>query len=37
MHYVAHRFHRMQKHKFGITSLGTLFVETVLVLPEHKK
>jgi hypothetical protein len=37
MHYVTHRSHRMQKHKFDVTCLDPLFVESVLVPPEHKK
>jgi hypothetical protein len=27
----------MQKHKFGVTCLGALFVETALCPPEHEK
>jgi hypothetical protein len=30
MHYVTHKFHQMQKQKFGITCPDTLFMETVL-------
>jgi hypothetical protein len=37
MHYVIHRFHRMQKHKFGVMCLGALFMETALGPPEHEK
>jgi hypothetical protein len=29
--------HRMQKHKFGVTCPSALFVESVLVPPEHEK
>jgi hypothetical protein len=28
MRYVTHRSQRMQKHKFGVTCPGTLFMET---------
>jgi hypothetical protein len=34
---VAHRSHRMQKHKFGVTSSSSLFVESVQAPPEHEK
>jgi hypothetical protein len=37
MHYVTRISHRMQKHKFGITSTGTIFVESVPVPSEHEK
>jgi hypothetical protein len=37
MHYVTHRTHWMQKHKFGVTCVGTLFVQSVPVPPEHEK
>jgi hypothetical protein len=36
MHYVTHKSHRMQKHKFGITCLGMLFVESVHFPPERE-
>jgi hypothetical protein len=31
MQYVTHRSHQMEKPKFGVTSLGALFVKTVPV------
>jgi uncharacterized membrane protein YsdA (DUF1294 family) len=37
MHYVTDRSHRMQKHRFGVTCPSALFVESVLVPPEHEK
>jgi hypothetical protein len=37
MHYVTHRSHRMQKHKFGVMCPGALFVKSVSVQPEHEK
>jgi hypothetical protein len=37
MHYVTYRSHRMQKHKFGVTCPGALFVESVPVPPEHEQ
>jgi hypothetical protein len=37
MHYVTRRSHRMQKHKFGITSPGKLFMETALGPLENDK
>jgi hypothetical protein len=37
MHYVTHRLHLIQKHKFGITCPGVLFVIYVLVPPVHEK
>jgi hypothetical protein len=37
MHYVMHRSHQMQKHKFGVTCPGALFVISVPVPPEHEK
>jgi hypothetical protein len=37
MPYVTRRSHRMQKHKFNITCLGALFMETALGPPEHEK
>jgi hypothetical protein len=37
MHYVTSRSQRMQKHKFGVTCLGALFMETTPDPPEHEK
>jgi hypothetical protein len=37
MHYMTHRFHQMQKHKFGTTCPEALFVKSVLVPPEQEK
>jgi hypothetical protein len=37
MHYVTHRSHQMQKHKFGLTCPGAHFVESVPVPLEHEK
>jgi hypothetical protein len=37
MHYVTRRSHRMQKHKFGIMCLDTLFLESIPVSPEQEK
>jgi hypothetical protein len=37
MHYVTQRSDRMQKHKFGVTYPGELFLETALGPPEHEK
>jgi hypothetical protein len=37
MHHVTRRSHRMQKHKFGVTCPGVLFIETALGLPQHEK
>jgi hypothetical protein len=37
MHYVTRRSHRLQKHKFNVTSPGTLSMETALGRPEHEK
>jgi hypothetical protein len=37
MHYVPHRSHWIKKHKFGVTCLVALFMESVLVPPEHEK
>jgi hypothetical protein len=34
---VTRRFQRMQKHKFGITCPGALFMETAVGPPEHGK
>jgi hypothetical protein len=36
MHYVLHRSHRMQNHKFGVMCPGALVVKYVLVPPEHE-
>jgi hypothetical protein len=37
MHYVILRSHHMQKHKFGITCPGTLFMETAPGPLKHEK
>jgi hypothetical protein len=37
MHYVTHRSHRMQKHKFSVTCPITLLMETTPGPPEHEK
>jgi hypothetical protein len=37
MHYINNRSHRMQKHKFGETCPGTLFVESIPVPSENEK
>jgi hypothetical protein len=37
MHYVTRRYKQMQKHKFGIMYLDTLFIESIPVSPEHEK
>jgi hypothetical protein len=37
MNYVTRRSHRMQKHKFSVTSPGALLVESVLVPPKYDK
>jgi hypothetical protein len=37
MHYVTHRSHQMQKHKFGVMCPGVPFVESVPVPPKHEK
>jgi hypothetical protein len=37
MHYVTHRSHQMQKHKFGVTSPNALFVATAPGPLEHEK
>jgi hypothetical protein len=37
MHYVTHRSHWIEKHKFSITCPDALFVESVSVPPEHEK
>jgi hypothetical protein len=37
MHYLTRRSYWMQKHKFGETCPGTLFVESVPGPPEHEK
>jgi hypothetical protein len=31
------RSYRMQKHNFGVTSPGVIFVESIPVPPEHEK
>jgi hypothetical protein len=37
MPYVSHSSHRMQKHKFGVTSPDVLFVESEPVPPQHEE
>jgi hypothetical protein len=37
MHYVTHRPHRIQKHKFNIMCPDMLFVESVTIPPEDEK
>jgi hypothetical protein len=37
MHYVIRRSRMMEKQKFSITSLGTLFMESKLDPLEHEK
>jgi hypothetical protein len=37
MHYMTHRSHQIQKHKFGVMRLDSLFVESLLVPPVHEK
>jgi hypothetical protein len=37
MHYMTRRAHWMQKYKLGVTCQCALFVESVLVPPEHEK
>jgi hypothetical protein len=37
MHYVSHRSHQMQKHKFGVTCPDALFKEIALGPTEHEK
>jgi hypothetical protein len=37
MQYVTHRSHQMQKHKFRVTCLAVLFVETTPVPPMDEK
>jgi hypothetical protein len=34
---VTHKCHRMQKHKFGVTCPGAVFIEYVPVPPELEK
>jgi hypothetical protein len=34
---VTHRPHRVQKNEFNVTCSGALFVESLLVPPEHEK
>jgi hypothetical protein len=36
MHYVAHRSHWMQKHMFGVTCPGVVFMETAPGPPSLK-
>jgi hypothetical protein len=36
MHYVTRISHRMQKHKFGVTGPGALFLESKPVPPKHE-
>jgi hypothetical protein len=35
--YVTHKSHLVQKHMFGVTCPGALFVEFVLMPPENEK
>jgi hypothetical protein len=37
MHYVTHRLHPMQKHKFCVTCPSALFVETTLGPLKHEQ
>jgi hypothetical protein len=37
MRYVTRISHRRQKYKFGLTRPSALFVESILVPPEHGK
>jgi hypothetical protein len=37
MHYVTHRSHRMQKHKFYVMCPDVLLMETASAPPEHEK
>jgi hypothetical protein len=37
MNYVTRISHWMQKHKFGVMCLDTLFLESVLFPPKNKK
>jgi hypothetical protein len=37
MHYMTHRSHRMQKHKFGIMCPNAFFMDTAPGPPEHEK
>jgi hypothetical protein len=37
MHYMTHKSHRMEKHKFGVMCPGALFVKSILVTLEHEK
>jgi hypothetical protein len=34
---VTHRSYWMQKHKFSVTCLGALFMDTTPVPPKHEK
>jgi hypothetical protein len=36
MHYVTHRSDQFQKHMFGVTCLGAVFVKSVLVPHENE-
>jgi hypothetical protein len=37
MHYVIRRYHRLQKHKFGLRCPGAFFVKSVCVSLEQEK
>jgi hypothetical protein len=37
MHYMTHRSHRMQEHKFGVTYPSAPFVKSVPFPLEHEK
>jgi hypothetical protein len=37
MHYVTHRYHRIQKHKFGVRSPNAFYVESITVPPEQEQ
>jgi hypothetical protein len=37
MHFVTRRSNRMQKHKFGVTCPGAIFVESLPISPKHEK
>jgi hypothetical protein len=36
MHYVTHRYHRIQKCKFSVTCPIALFLESILIPTEHE-
>jgi hypothetical protein len=36
MHYVTHRSHWVQKHKFGVTCPGAFFMESIPIAPSMK-